>query len=167
MTSGTLGPERVSHCPGPRAGRPGGSVTFIILGWGSCPGAPGSALLWHLPRPILSSLLMGEHGPGGRPCVAQPWSLWSLRFLEPLVYGNIALGCCWEREGRRRFTHTQPQVCPLHTTCNMATHAHTPLSAFMQALTPTHPVYPHAHLSPLTPRHCTRFTPTCSLAHAL
>lgn len=121
-------------------------------------------LLWRLPAPSSHRPLVGEHGPGGRPCVAKPWSLWSLSFLEPRVYGNIALGCCWEREGSRRLTHTATSVPIPHP---RATWPHTlipTLSAFMQALTPTHTLCTHMHTPFPTHTHTdTAFTPTCSL----
>lgn len=110
--------------------------------------------------------------------MAQPWSLWSLSFLELRIYMNIALGCCWEREGRRRLTHT---ATSMPTPLPHATWPHTltpTLSAFMQALTPTHA---HTHtpcvpactrLTPLTPTQTLRSHPracsrSCSVAQAL
>lgn len=132
----------------------------------------GLPLLWHLPAPSSHRLLIGEHGPGGRPCVAQPWSLWSLSFLEPLVYGNIALGCCWEREGRRRFTHTATSVPTPHPRATWP-HTLTPtLSAFMQALPHTPCVPTCTRLSPLTPTQALRSHPrarsrSCTVVRAL
>ena len=120
------------------------------------------------------SPLVGERGPRGRSCVAQPWSLWSLSFLELRIYRNIALGCCWEREGRQRLTHTATSVPTPHPRATWP-HMLTPtLSAFMQALTPTHahththPVYPHAHAFPHSHphRHCVH-THVLAHAHAL
>ena len=96
--------------------------------------------------------------------MAQPWSLWSLSFLEPRVFGNIALGCCWEREGSRRLTHTATSVPIPHPRATWP-HTLTPtLSAFMQALTPTHTLCTHMHTPFPTHTHTdTAFTPTCSL----
>lgn len=52
--------------PWSQSWRPGGSSNIYHLGLGSCPGSSRVCPCCGISRPILSSLLMGEHGPGGQ-----------------------------------------------------------------------------------------------------
>lgn len=150
--------------------RPGGSVTFIILGWGLCPRSSGVCPRSGTspPHPLIPhswvSVVLEADPVWPCPGLSGPLASWSC----------VSTGTSrWGAAGREKGdggSRTQPQVCPLHT---HAQHGHTrshPLSlhsrrhSLPHTLTDTHTLCTRMHTPSPTHTHTdTAFTPTCLL----